>query len=270
MALLPLGAWACTEDPTEVSGEVTGDDSPGTTGGTTTNPPATTTTSEATSSASLTGSVDTTEGMVSTTDPTDTLGTTETSAETEQMPETEVVTYEPEQPDAIEDDGYDGMPGSMTCVPLEVTSDGVDVVAAVTLEVGVDHEFVGDLVIKLISPIGTIVTLVSRPGFDEPADNGTGLLGDSSYISADGPVTFMDGADIDAEQMGAAVDPDEVVCINDGICEYDPNPGSAGGGDLSSFVGQDSVGSWRCCVGDAAPDFVGSIASVILRIDQVP
>jgi subtilisin-like proprotein convertase family protein len=170
----------------------------------------------------------------------------------------------------IPDDGYDGSPGSMTCVDLDVMDDGVNVVVNVTLEIGIDHIAAGDLTMKVISPAGTIITVLSRPGINELADNGIDGIGDTSNLSIDWPITFFNIGATDAEDMGSTINAnDSIVCMDDGLCEYAPNPGAAGGGDLSMLDAQSSVGTWQVCVADSEPLDGGVIDFVELTIDQV-
>lgn len=270
VAVVPLGGWGCTEAPTEVSGDTQGD----TTSASTTVDAATRTGgATALDTTAATDPMDPTEGMLSTTDATSigTLdGATETTTGSEDMPSTAVVTAGPGLMLAVEDNAYLGTIGTMTCIGLEVPRDGVDGFASASVEVGLDHTFIGDLVIKLASPVGTLITLVSRPGEAELADDGQDVLGYAANISIDGRITFIEGGMTDAETMGSTLGMTEVVCVDDGLCEYDPNPGAAVPGGLSSLVGENSAGTWRFCVGDAASISEGFIDFVELTIEQVP
>ena len=96
---------------------------------------------------------------------------------------------------AIPDDTYDGTLGSMAC--LDVT--GVDTtITDLNVEVGITHTWVGDLVIKLVSPSAEVLTLMSRPGFDEGVDDGSGCCGTSTNMDFTAPVTFDDAAAVSA------------------------------------------------------------------------
>jgi cysteine-rich repeat protein len=72
---------------------------------------------------------------------------------------------------AIPDDKYTGPgvdPLKVACVDLMVAKAGTVATAQVT--VGLDHTWIGDLVIKLISPGNAkVLTLMSRPGLAELA-----------------------------------------------------------------------------------------------------
>ena len=122
---------------------------------------------------------------------------------------------------AITDDGYDGTMASMTCMAVPVTA---GTVADVSLELGIVHTWAGDLVVKVFSPMGTELTLMSRPGFDEPADDGTGCCGDSANFVQSSPIFFGDGEPTSAEDAGAS-DPssDAVICQDDGSSPLPPS-----------------------------------------------
>jgi subtilisin-like proprotein convertase family protein len=130
-----------------------------------------------------------------------------------------------------------------------------------------DHTWIGDLVVKLVSPDGTVVTLMSRPGYAETADDGTGGAGTDDNLTRTAPVTFQGGATTSAEDMGLG-DDNATVCEDDGICTYTANHGAAAVGNLTTFVGKTIAGTWKMCVGDAAPGDTGTIDRVTLTISN--
>ena len=155
----------------------------------------------------------------------------------------------------IPDDAYDGSIGSMVCL----SAPGINnTITNMQVQVAIEHTWVGDLVIKLVSPSNEILTLMSRPGFAEPADDGTGCCGHSSNMVMTAPVTFEDAAGTSAEDLGA---PLLVVCDEDGICNYYPYPDTGPGTNLAQFNGQNGAGTWQVCVGDAAGGDTGEFAS---------
>lgn len=170
----------------------------------------------------------------------------------------------------IPDDGYDGTVGSMVCAELEVDDDGTDLVAYLEVELRVDHTYVGDLTVKLISGAGTEVTLMARPGSDAP-DDGTNLpFGRAGDLLVSFPVTFSESAPSSAELMGMDMFGFEVVhiCADDGLCEFAPGVAAPPAGALTAVVGEDATGTWRVCVGDSAGGDVGVLNAVHLRVGQ--
>lgn len=166
---------------------------------------------------------------------------------------------------AIADDSYTGAIGSMACfsVPGVATT-----ITDLDLQMGVNHTWAGDLVFKIQNPAATTtVTLMSRPGFAEPADDGTGCCGFNADMVATSSITFDDdGGGASAENLGTAL---SVVCQDDGICNYVPNAGAATPGTLAAFDGQNGAGSWQVCVGDSAGGDVGDICSAALIFNGV-
>ncbi|MCP5468137.1 MAG: DUF4215 domain-containing protein [Deltaproteobacteria bacterium] len=171
---------------------------------------------------------------------------------------------------ALQDDNYDGTLDSMVCGNIEVTASEAfaNSVYGVELQVGIVHSWVGDITIKVVSPSGTVFTALSRPGLGEAADDGDGCCGDSSNLVASSPLTFLDGGAEDAETLGSAVGGDQVVCQDDGLCEYFPNKGAADSADTfaDAFSFEVSIGTWQVCVGDSGPSDTGSLESAALNL----
>jgi len=170
------------------------------------------------------------------------------------------------------DDGYDGTldPNSMVSSTIAVPSDGTDLVDGVTVEITMATLFVGEHVIKLKSPSGTIITLVHRAGLDGIPDDGTDSnvanFGDGSNLSFQYPLTFDDDAasGIGAELLGDGIGTDGVVGDPNGTIatpdNYIPDAGdlsTLSGGSLvdkfSAFDDENAVGDWVLYLGDAAP-----------------
>jgi len=172
----------------------------------------------------------------------------------------------------ITDDGYDGTLASMACVDYVETAAGTvdDVDVTATLE----HTWIGDLTFKVVSPTGTIATVMSRPGLAEPTDDGVDgpPFGDSSNLALTTPIVFSTTNGVtDAELMGSTILGGDIVCADDGECNFLPNPDSAtDSGDLSAiFDGEDAAGTWQLCVGDSNIADTGNLASVDLAISAV-
>jgi cysteine-rich repeat protein len=164
----------------------------------------------------------------------------------------------------IPNDGYDGSQGSMVCADLAVEAPGA--VTDVRVRVGIDHPFIGDLVIKLWSPEGTVLTLMSLPGGAEEADDGQSDSTEGSDLDPYWPVTFRNDGE-NAELMGQSLGLDEAVCRDDGVCDYSPYPGKGPGEDFGDFTGEPAAGVWRLCVGDTAFADKGTLESVALLLD---
>jgi subtilisin-like proprotein convertase family protein len=178
----------------------------------------------------------------------------------------------------ITDDGYigslDGNDGTgadagMTCAALDFSGSAITTVTGVTMDLGLSHSWIGDLVVKLMSPSGTLLAPLNRPGYTGP-DDGTGGVGDSANLSSGDLVTFDDDSTKTAESMG-----DEstlsayVVCQNAPFnCGYTPSPDGVANSvaSFAGFSGEDPDGVWAVCVGDAAPLDQGTFGSVTLNI----
>ncbi len=165
---------------------------------------------------------------------------------------------------AIVDDSYNGSLNSMSVANLNISTNVI--IQNISADVAITHTWIGDLVIKLRSPAGTVVTLMSRPGFIEAADDGSGGPGSSANISSTFPIHFSTGAATSAENMGSTLSNSGVVCQTDGICDYAPNAGAASTGSLTSFIGQSAAGIWKLCVGDAGLGDTGTLNTFALRI----
>lgn len=170
---------------------------------------------------------------------------------------------------SIPDGTYNGTQATMTCTDVTVPAAGDSQVDYVCVRAGLSHTWIGDLVLKLVSPSATVVTLMSRPGYLELADDGTNVTaGDSSNLSAAFPVLWRTGAADNAESMGNTIDTITNVCQGDGICEYAPNPGAATPGDLDTFIGETGPGTWKFCAGDVEPMDTGMVDMIEVIVGQ--
>jgi subtilisin-like proprotein convertase family protein len=170
----------------------------------------------------------------------------------------------------IPDSVYNGNISTMVCVELTVPADAcANVVTGVTVTMDAVHSWVGDLTIKLVHPDMTPITLMSRPGVVETADNGEGTSPESANLVAGYPITFATGAPTSAEDMGNTLNNStQGVCVDDQLCSFAPNPGTAGGPALTSLNGKSAVGTWKFCVGDSETDDTGTINRVTLTISR--
>jgi subtilisin-like proprotein convertase family protein len=154
----------------------------------------------------------------------------------------------------------------MACVDVVVASKGDGLVDSVSVLVGITHTFAGDLVLKLVSPSNTVVTLVSRPGVAEPTDDGVSSGGDSSNLSASSRITFRDGSPTSAENMGGTISDSQTICQDDAVCVFAPSNGAAAAGTLATFTGQAAAGTWRLCAGDGLTGDTGTVDFVRLSV----
>ena len=182
---------------------------------------------------------------------------------------------------AIPDNTYNGTLGSMLCHTIVVPSGGGggNNVDNVTVQVRMNHTFVGDLTIKLVGPTSIVTTLVSRPGVIETADDGndTAGFGENSNLANANPLTYTQTAVDESEVMGRTpVDlaTGQTICLDGGTpCSYNPTRGAAvaTSEDLSTaYDGTTKVGNWQLCIGDSAGADTGSLDGWTLTITSVP
>src|SRR6185295_15577533 len=102
---------------------------------------------------------------------------------------------------------------------------------------GVNHSWVGDLVVTVTSPVGTTVTVFDRPGSD-----GSGFGCDSNNLAQ---LVLDDDGGFPAveDQCGGKAFP---------IGSFSPNE------ELSTFDGQNPNGNWTVNISDVAGGDVGS------------
>lgn len=180
---------------------------------------------------------------------------------------------------AVPDNTYVGTPASMLCNSINVVSGGGggDIVDNATVQVRLTHTWVGDLTIKLTSPAGTVVTLVSRPGTAEVGDNGTEpTAGENSNLLAANPLTYDQAATTESEVMGTTpvnLADGQTICVDGGTpCTYNPNRGSATSSeDLSTaFDTQNKVSNWTLCIGDSVAQDLGTLDGWTLTLTTTP
>ncbi len=159
---------------------------------------------------------------------------------------------------AIPDDAYDGTTGTMACDT--VAGPGGSIID-LSVEIDLEHTWAGDLVIKVVAPDTTVLTVQNRAGLAEPADDGSDCCGDSSDYQAGNIITFINGGATSAEDAGSTIAGGDFICATDGFCEYAPSPGAGPGTDFNDFVGMESAGDWMVCIGDAGAGDTGNFIS---------
>jgi subtilisin-like proprotein convertase family protein len=150
----------------------------------------------------------------------------------------------------IPDGGY---PGVMAASYMPVSGfDPNSYAGYITVTIWLDHETVGDLVLKLQAPNGRMITLLSRPRLDELRDGGCG--GSASRISKDvSSLSFDDRYLPSAEMMDAG--PGGVIGdpMTSNPYNFKPARDSEPPPDdlVSAFAGDDPNGYWILSLGDA-------------------
>ncbi|MCF8258469.1 MAG: proprotein convertase P-domain-containing protein [Flavobacteriales bacterium] len=161
----------------------------------------------------------------------------------------------------ITDNVYNGTLGSMNSSAIPVSGVTGTSVINIEVDVNINHTWPGDLVLKLVSPDGDILTLVSRPGATETADDG---------ISAGGVGTSADwlGSTVTFTDLGAA-DAESLTTPFTGT--YFPNPGASTHPTqtFASLFGGTMNGNWTLYAGDRAAGDVGTLNSWAIRISTV-
>lgn len=167
---------------------------------------------------------------------------------------------------AIEEDTYDGTIASMNCVDFLVPEDARGIVEESdwSLTLGIDHAFVGDLVVKLVAPSGHVGTLVHRPGIYKGPDDGSNEGGYASDLVATHPITLERGiGGFDTNSIGANLTTSQAACRDNPYCRY---VAQADAGEFE--IEHERVGgTWRVCFGDAADPYVGVVKSIALTLE---
>ena len=134
-------------------------------------------------------------------------------------------------------------------IPIEVSAGAGEIVSAVTIDLDITHPWVGDLVITLESPSGTVVTLLDRPGIPN-----AGFPGPFGCGGRDIDATFSDEASVRA----------------DDICAYAPQPVIAGpvrpNQALNAFNTAPAMGTWLVHLSDQSAYDAGQLESACLHI----
>ncbi len=145
-------------------------------------------------------------------------------------------------PLAIPDNNTTGVTSTLN-VPSNVTLSDLNV------RVEIQHTWVGDLYVKLRSPLGTEVVLLDRPGY---TGSGFGCGNDNMNV------TFDDAASIVAETHCAGTNP------------WLTGPAKPFG-LLSAFNGQGTAGNWILTVSDRAASDTGNlVAWELLATPAIP
>jgi subtilisin-like proprotein convertase family protein len=169
--------------------------------------------------------------------------------------------------EAIPDDLYDGTLFSMLSSAISVSGVPADhAVTDVSVKFGIFHTFVGDITVKLLSPDGTLFTLINRPGSNVPDNGADSPRGSPAWLYHEYLITIDDRYSTDAEYMGGA--DDWWVCLNDGGCHFNPSPDTAIGPTSfqDAFRSQSANGWWSLWIGDSAHDGLGELVTWTLTL----
>lgn len=134
-------------------------------------------------------------------------------------------------------------------IPIAVDLPAGSLVDAITVDLDIDHEWVGDLVITLASPGGGFVVLLDRPGIPSSGFPGPFGCGGRNLLA-----TFDDAGSVAAES----------------VCSFAGDPVIAGvvqpSGSLASLVGTTAGGTWTLTVSDLSAFDTGVVRSVCLDV----
>lgn len=140
-------------------------------------------------------------------------------------------------------------------------------VTAVSLDLVLDHTWVGDLAIELFSPAGTELQLMARPGTAIGNEQRGGPFGDSSNLRPTDPITFVDTALVTAETMGQGIGNNGTVPA--GSFRPDADGWATDITTLAGFLGEEAGGSWTLRVGDYAAGDLGTLVQWNLHVTAV-
>jgi subtilisin-like proprotein convertase family protein len=177
----------------------------------------------------------------------------------------------PAIPDNLYRGGFGGATMACSTVDTNALPPGTTVNSA-SVQIGLTHTWVGDLVAKLQAPSGTVMGIFSRPGFAEVDDTGLPAsgFGDSSDLLAANPFVVRDGGAFGAESLGngATLPSGGVICRDDARCEYFAERGAIAGppNAFADLNGQNARGIWTLCVGDRAGGDTGSLGNWSLTL----
>jgi subtilisin-like proprotein convertase family protein len=134
-------------------------------------------------------------------------------------------------------------------IPIEIDAGANELIETVTVSLDIDHPWVGDLVVTLRSPSGTMVTLLDRPGIPS-----TGFPGPFGCGGRDLDATFSDSASVLAED----------------VCSYSAQPVIAGdvvpAQPLLTFAGEPATGEWTLTVSDRSANDAGVLIEACIQL----
>lgn len=141
---------------------------------------------------------------------------------------------------------------------------GGDIVTDITADLDMSHDWVGSMVVKLAGPSG-LMTLMSRPGMLELADDGGGCCGASVDLIEGNVQAFDNSASLSAEDIW-------ITAVGGDIPEQSIHPDGGVLGLMSlmeMFAGTRAVGEWTFYSANGQSDF-GRVNSWTLNVTTVP
>ena len=143
-----------------------------------------------------------------------------------------------------------------------------DTVTFVSIDLMLNHTWVGDLEIVLQNPGGVQLTIMARPGNDQPEGDFEGPFGSGADFVSGNPISFADSATTSAEAMGTV----NVIGGDIQASSYFPDPTNwdTDIATFADFVGDPAAGLWELQIRDYANQDVGELVSWTLTVFAVP
>ncbi|EDP71747.1 transmembrane protein, putative [Flavobacteriales bacterium ALC-1] len=129
----------------------------------------------------------------------------------------------------------------------------------IEVSLGINHGLAGDLKMELVAPTGNTIVLVNRPARVFPDET----VYDTSNFNNNFEINFSDVYTNDAKLMGSTISSGDVICEDDGICDYYPNDEACSRktfADLTNEVnaGAGAQGNWKVIVSDLVGGDIGN------------
>jgi subtilisin-like proprotein convertase family protein len=150
-------------------------------------------------------------------------------------------------PVAIPDNSTGGV-----VVQIDIDAPG-ELIESVIMDLAIQHDWVGDLVVTLQSPAGTVVTLLDRPGIPS-----VGFPGPFGCGGRDVSVSFLDIATQDAESMCSTT---ATPVLSGDVSPLTP---------LGALAGEAADGLWLLTVSDNSLVDTGQFVQACLHIESTP
>lgn len=138
-------------------------------------------------------------------------------------------------------------------------------VTSVELTVALNHLFLGDLKIEVVSPKGTSLTVLNQAGLNGDNPGGGDSSGDDSNFVATSPITFADdGADGSAELIGSGIGGGGEAPSGRFSPARDGDPNSVA--TFAGFIDEDAHGEWKVIFTDLSTGVSGTFDELTLSV----